>query len=166
MTKTGSSIWVFGSKAAPYVHTNVSYSIDGQVAETGSYSPPSTSRYHFPYFSYISSSFGTHTLGIEITGTEASTTEISDFFVDYLIYEASVNSTIPTADDSASWVFIDDTSPYLNVSSDWSRTLPNFAPPEGGNEGITDAVLNSTILSPTASGATISLNFTGMMIFI
>lgn len=44
--------------------------------------------------------------------------------LDFLIYEAAMNSTIPTAETSqqTSWIFVDDQSPYLEYSyGDWQN---------------------------------------------
>ncbi|EIM84160.1 uncharacterized protein STEHIDRAFT_159753 [Stereum hirsutum FP-91666 SS1] len=166
-TFNGSSISVFGTYAGgptteSFSTTNVTFSIDGNIIEENTYPYLENQRFHFPFFSYISTSFSVHTLDIDIAIAGTSSTIFSDFLFDYIIYEASVNSSIPTTEDGTSWIFIDDSSPYLTPSDNWSRNgaLPDFSTPLSG-ENITDATLNSTVLAPTASGATISLNFTG-----
>jgi hypothetical protein len=103
----------------------------------------------------------THTLGIEILSSAIGTNQ-TDFLIDYLIYDATVNSTVPTPEQQTTWVFVDDQSEYLQYSegeSGWSRNLPGF--PETPNFNLTDAAFNSSAIGPMSASSTVSLNFTG-----
>lgn len=87
--------------------------------------------------------------------------------LDYLIYEAIPNSTIPTPETQTSWVFIDDRSEYLiygdgegqGGTPGWSADVQGFPSKDGFN--ITDATFNSTVMGPTTGLSTVSFNFTG-----
>lgn len=91
---------------------------------------------------------------------------------DYLIYEAEINSFIPTADDERSWIFIDDRSEYLvysdgqslshggcDTSPGWSTNVLGFGFSQ--NYNITDLADNSSAIGPNDASSTVSLNFTG-----
>jgi hypothetical protein len=126
---------------------------------------PAVSRCHVPVFvsPSLSPSFSSnlHTLEVEIL-TSATATNQTDFLIDYLVYYATVNSTIPTSEQQTSWVFIDDQSEYLQYSegaSGWNRNVLGF--PETPNFNLTDAAFNSSAIGPTSASSTVSLNFTG-----
>lgn len=122
---------------------------------------PANSRHHVPVFSASSLSPTQHTLSIIV---HASDIAQPDFLLDYIIYEAVTNSPIVETDPNSksSWVFIDDTSPYLLSPGGWTHALPNF-PPVGAppDFNLTDASFNLSVISPTSPGATMSLDFSG-----
>lgn len=166
---TGNSISVFGTtpglnEGTAYTSTDVSFSIDGTLISNNTYPVPSTTRRHIPFLVSPDLSFSssnTHTLEIEVLSA-ASTTNRSDFLIDYLIYNATVNSTIPSPEKQTSWVFVDDQSPYLNYSqggNGWSGNVINF--PGTSDFNLTDAAFNSSVMGPTSSSSTVTLNFTG-----
>lgn len=96
-----------------------------------------------------------------IVDTNATSAKIADFFIDYIIYEASANSTISGSDAKTSFIFVDDTSSYLEYSSDWTHTVTNF--PGNADFNLTDATYNSSVMAPTSPWATVSLEFFGMI---
>lgn len=91
---------------------------------------------------------GSHTLDITLTNISSS-----DVFLDYLIYEASQNSTLETS----SRLLILDTSPNLAYSGGWNPGIV------GLRSGLVkNAVsLNDSVEGAADLGATVALNFTG-----
>lgn len=87
---------------------------------------------------------------------------ISNIFFDYLIYNATVNSSMPSPSAQTSWLFVDDQSEWLEYSGDpngWDTTVVNFPGTQTFN--LTDATFNSSVMGPTSRASTVSLNFTG-----
>lgn len=102
-----------------------------------------------------------HTLGIEVLSSETST-NVSNFRFDYMIYDAPINSSISvsfTSSNVTNWIFLDDRSPYLVYTPDdgWGD-VSDF--PASDVNTPDDVVFNSTAMGPTTSGS-VSLNFTG-----
>lgn len=154
---TGSSISVFGT-IGPLSDTNttVSFSIDNTVLSTASILSEQTVFHHVPLFTSSSLSSPTrHNISMEILSPNTATS-VSNVFLDYLVYEATASSSIPNGTVQTSWVFVDDSSPYLEYDGGWDDSVPN---PEDLN--VTDAIFNSTISGPFSSSSTVSLNFTG-----
>ena len=119
----------------------------------------------------------THTLELEIL-SEATPANMSTFRVDYLIYEATVNSTLPPSETDSISIFIDDRSEYLVYSDGhghsssssasgipgWSTSVPGFRPTDSFN--LTDISFNESLIGPTSASSTVSLNFTGTQLFV
>lgn len=167
---TGSSISVFGTVpgisvgTVNYTSTNVSFSIDGNTFPTITTQVPPNTRRHVPFFVSPALSPSSHTLEIKIL-TSASSTNESDFLIDYLIYNAPVNSTISTSAEGqlTSGIFVDDRSPYLNYSEGgWSNDVLDF--PGQADFNLTDASFNSSVTGPTGPSSTVSLSFTGTLL--
>jgi hypothetical protein len=167
----GSSVSVFGTvpglnELSAYTSTNVSFSIDGNVISNSTFLVPPVTRRHVPFFvspflPSSSSGLNTHTLEIDILTSAAATNE-SNFLIDYLIYNATINSTIPTPEKQTSWVFVDDQSEYLQYSNrvnGWSQNVLGFQ--ETPNFNLTDAAFNSSVTGPTSASSSVSLHFTG-----
>lgn len=161
ITILGSSISLYGTIGGGdgFSSTNVSFGLDGNIISTSVITSSSDTRRHIPFFVSPSMPDSSHTLGVEVL-TSASTLTDSNFFIDYLIYEASENSTVSTTEDT-SWIFIDDHSPYLNYSDGWTGNVLGF--PQQGNFNLTDATFNSSVMGPTSSSSNVSLKFTGII---
>lgn len=153
--------------------TNVLFSVDGALVTTRNFPIQHSNRLHVPAFNATSlDPSSLHTLEVEILNSASGNQ--STFMLDYLIYEASVNSTIPTGHDGGtSWVFVDDRSPYLvyqdgsgasssgvdGTAVGWVSTVPGFTSSDLFN--LTDLAYNSSLMGPTSASSTVSLNFTG-----
>lgn len=160
---SGSSISVYGTIEGGdgFSNTNVSFSLDGNMISTSIIAATSYTRRHIPFFVSPPMQDSSHTLEVEVL-TSASTGTDSNFFIDYLIYEASENSTVSDNTNETSWIFIDDQSSYLQYSEDgWTGDVLDF--PQQANFNLTDVTLNSSVMGPTSSSSTFSLNFTGIL---
>lgn len=91
---------------------------------------------------------GSHTLVVTLTNITSK-----DVFLDYLIYEASQNSTL----DSSSRLLVLNTSPYLAYSQGWSPGIVGLRP------GLIEPAvsLNNSVAGAADLGATVAFNFTG-----
>lgn len=143
------------------VTTNVNFSIDSTVVYSTTCVTNNQWQTHVPIFTSDRLSEGNHTLGISISPEHKNASNIagSSFQLDYLIYEATVNSTITNS--TTSWVFVDDSNPFISYSvDDWSTPGTTVWVP---STSLTlDAVtLNRTLTASTAPGATMYLEFTG-----
>lgn len=100
----------------------------------------------------------THHLTMEISGS-FDLSHPSDVVLDFIIYEAAVNSTIPSSDTGSqtSWIFVDDQSPYLKYSQDGWQQNPAVYMDLLHNSSI----FNTTITQPLVQDSIVSLNFTG-----
>lgn len=157
---------------------NVSFRIDGTLTSTRYFPIQTSNRLHVPAFeshnipsSISAPSPNMHTLEVEILSSASGNQ--STFMVDYLIYEATTNSTISVGDGGKSWVFVDDRSPYIvyqdgsgasssgtdGMAVGWIPTVPGFTSTKSFN--ITDLAFNSTLMGPTNASSVVSLNFTG-----
>lgn len=160
---SGSSITVMGTNdlGPTYISTQVAFSIDGEVlsiVNTSSF-VSNILRKHVPFFVSPSlPSSTTHTLSIEVQNS-ATVGKQSSFYFDYLVYEATPNSSIPEPTAGTSWIFVDDKSPYLQYDDGWSDV--QNAQADIDYQNITDASFNSTLTSPTRGGASVALNFSG-----
>lgn len=84
----------------------------------------------------------------------------SNVAIDYLIYEATVNSTIsqsPTGNQT-SFIFVDDTSPYLEYNQGGWEPNPAVHIDLLHNSGI----FNASVTQPLSPNSTVSLDFTGL----
>lgn len=120
---------------------------------------------HVPIFTSDRLSEGNHTLGISISPEHEDPSDIagSSFQLDYLIYEATVNSTI--SNSTTSWVFVDDSNPFLAYSEgDWSTPGTTVWVPSTSLT-LDEVTLNRTLTASTAPGATVYLQFTGAHYF-
>lgn len=139
--RIGVSISVFctigGSEDGPFVNTTVALSIDGTnigcLVDIVDIVPPplqgvTSPSSALPPFHHPSPAITPLALPSLLTPLIM---RIPIFFIDCSIYDAMINSTLPTTNAKMSWVFLDDTSSYLHPTDDWSRTsaLPNFPPP-------------------------------------
>lgn len=158
---SGSSIQVFGTNLSPGDNdTTVTFSIDGNVLATPTIYASQAPYQNQQFFSSQPLPSNTaHRLTMEISGS-FSLTHPSDVVLDFLIYEATANSTIPSSETASqtSWIFVDDTSPYLEYSRDsWQ---PN---PASYIELLhNSSIVNASVTQPLSQNSTVSLNFTGM----
>lgn len=158
----GSSISVYGTVwgfigTPGSVGSIISFSIDGTTIATTNTSQTPEGHRHVPLFVSPSlSTNSTHNLTMEILAPNFGATNNSNVWIDYIIYEAVENSTVPTFTAQTSWIFVDDWSPYLEYGDDeWSGTIPYFT------SNMTDVAFNSSVTGPTNTSSTVSLNFTG-----
>lgn len=169
----GSSISVFGTAAGSdtscgtcLLNTSLSFSIDGTTYSNITVEATSVTRRHVPFFTSPSPLSGddTHKLSMEVL-TSAPETNVSAFYFDYIIYEATLNSSIPSPTEQTSWIFVDDQSPYLEYNKGgWSRNILNA--PFTANFNLTDVAFNSSVIGPMDSSSTVSLNFTGTSLIL
>ncbi|KAJ6535399.1 hypothetical protein DFH09DRAFT_1091734 [Mycena vulgaris] len=130
--------------------TIVSFAIDHQFMNS---TVVQADRFvHFHHQKMFSSSplaDGPHTLDITLANITST-----DIFLDYLIYEASPNSTL----DTGARLLVLDTSPYLAYSQGWSPTLL------GLRSGLAESAvsLNNSVAGAADIGATVAFNFTGI----
>lgn len=162
-THVGYSVSVYGTIGNQGADTNASFFIDGNAGYTTLLSSTSNTNYHIKFFdsnSTISGGFQ-HNLSMQ-TSTSANTKNHSNLFLDYIIYEAVLNSTIHTSVERRSWIFIDDTSPSLQYSptSGWSTDGSEI--PLQYNLDMMDVSMNSSLTWPTGSSSIVSVNFTGI----
>ncbi|KAJ6517831.1 hypothetical protein DFH09DRAFT_1332039 [Mycena vulgaris] len=149
---TGTSISVFVRIAAKSSNktTTVSFAIDHQfVNSTVVQADRFVHFHHQKVFSSSPLADGPHTLDITLANITST-----DIFLDYLIYEASPNSTL----DTGARLLVLDTSPYLAYSQGWSPTLL------GLRSGLTESAvsLNNSVAGAADIGATVAFNFTGI----
>ncbi|KAJ6517814.1 hypothetical protein DFH09DRAFT_1373495 [Mycena vulgaris] len=113
----GTSISVFVRIAANSSNktTTVSFAIDHQFVNSTVVQADRFVHFHHKVFSSPPLANGPHTLDITLANITSR-----DIFLDYLIYEASTNSTL----DTGPRLLVLDTSPYLAYSQGWSPTLP------------------------------------------
>ncbi|KAJ6535337.1 hypothetical protein DFH09DRAFT_1404384 [Mycena vulgaris] len=138
---TGTSISVFVRIAVnpSNMTTNISFAIDHQFVKLDG--GPGRS-----FLSIVTTR--PHTLDITLTNITSP-----DIFLDYLIYEASPNSTL----DRGARLLVLDTSPYLAYSQGWSPGIVGLRP------GLFESAvsLNNSVAGAADIGATVAFNFTG-----
>lgn len=148
------------------ISTLVTFSIDGEILSTVNSSSLAQGiiRPHMPFFVSPNLSLSTtHALSIELQNSVNTVLNQSSFFFDYLLYEATPNSSISNSTGGTSWIFVDDTSPYLQYDDGWSK-VSDVQPQifgDGQDQNITDASFNSTLMRPTGAGSKVALDFTG-----
>lgn len=162
--KKGSSIQVFGTINFPGdSDTTVSFAVDGNVQASPTFSAEEGLDHGRQLFASSPLDRNTtHVLTVTILASNSfNLTHPSDLFLDFLIYEATVNSTIPRSDagNQTSWIFVDDTSPYLEYSD--GGWVPN--PVDYTGLLHNSSVFNASITQPLGQNSTVSLNFTGAL---
>ncbi|KAJ6535385.1 hypothetical protein DFH09DRAFT_1369614 [Mycena vulgaris] len=147
----GTSISVFVRIAANSSNktTTVSFAIDHQFVNSTVVQADRFVHFHHKVFSSPPLANGPHTLDITLANITSR-----DIFLDYLIYEASPNSTL----DTGPRLLVLDTSPYLAYSQGWSPTLPSL------RSGLTESAvsLNTSVAGAADIGATVAFNFRGI----
>ncbi|KAJ7136877.1 hypothetical protein C8R44DRAFT_363587 [Mycena epipterygia] len=147
----GTSISVF-ARIAPNSRsttTTLSFAIDDAFVNSTIIKSDAAAHFHHLLFHSPTLIAGPHTLVITLTNMTSS-----DVFLDYLIYEASQNSTL----DSFSRLLVLNTSPYLAYSQGWSSNLGGLKSPL-----VESAVtLNNSVAGAADLGATVAFNFTGI----
>lgn len=145
-------MWAIVNGSKP--NTDIAYTLDDSAStshtiESGS---PGVVLGHQNIFTIDSLTGGNHTIEITIL----TQTDNTNFELDYFLVEAPSNSSIETSPTSV--LFIDDTSPYLNYSSqaDWTNTTPSLDAPQ------VNLVMNGSSTGTLAAGATVSFTFTGL----
>lgn len=155
----GTFISVFGSilniKDGPSgSDTTLGFSLDGIGQQSTDISADQENDQHRGVYNSSSLSVNNHQLNISISfpGND------SVFYLDYLIYDASENSSI--TNPTTSTIFIDDTSPYLQYSqAGWTL---GHGPSFGSVTSEEAVTLNASIAQATTLGANVSLTFFGM----
>ncbi|KAJ7458263.1 hypothetical protein B0H11DRAFT_1873230 [Mycena galericulata] len=145
----GTSISVF-ARIAPNSQntpTTISFVLDSGPESLVVIAANSTEHFHHQLFASPALPTGAHTL--EITLAEITS---NDVFLDYFIYEASLNSTV----DSSARLLIPNTSPSLAFSQGWSPGI--VLRPDLTKTAVS---LNSSVAGAADLGATVALNFTG-----
>lgn len=157
----GTSISIFSNINAGWHDTPLNFSLDGTDSGSIQINNASTDLAHYSVFNSTTLKDESHTLELGIFDPTVAFNGTSgpafNFLFDYLIYEATINSTI--SNPQTSQIFIDDTSPYLTYSGDWESGVPTAALSQTLTE--TDATINGTLMGATVSGATVSLSFIG-----
>lgn len=155
-SRLGTSISAWATINRSKSSTDIAYTLDdgaptSQTVESGT---PGVVLGHQNIFTIDSLTSGNHTVEI----TVLTQTEDTNFEFDYFLVEAPANSSIETSPTSV--LFIDDTSPYLNYSSqeDWTDTTSylNSNWPQG------NVVMNGSSMGVLTAGATVSFTFTGL----
>lgn len=154
-TYPGKSVFAFGSLGGstdPQT-VNVTFTIDGGVSSSSILTPRRDSSHHISAFNVTSLEDTTHSINMDISGQFAS-----QLFLDYIVIEATENSTI--SHPSTSRIFIDDTSPYLSWSGDWAVATPPWI---AFNDSFTevDGTFNGSVTGGATPGASMTLNFIG-----
>lgn len=156
----GTHIYVFGSLVSLADSKQVqpitlTFTVDGEGPAPNTISTNQPSNQHVLAFDSEAVSDEEHQLNMSYTFTGSN----ANFYLDYLIYDASENSTI----SDSSHIFIDDTSPYLQWSSSgWSSShIPTLS-----ESSPTSGTFNQSVAEATASGATVSLLFWGEFLVI
>ncbi|EIM83182.1 uncharacterized protein STEHIDRAFT_159779 [Stereum hirsutum FP-91666 SS1] len=152
---SGKSVFAFGSLGGstdPQT-VNVTFTIDGGVSSSSILTPRRDSSHHISAFNVTSLEDTTHSINMDISGQFAS-----QLFLDYIVIEATENSTI--SHPSTSRIFIDDTSPYLSWSGDWAVATPPWI---AFNDSFTevDGTFNGSVTGGATPGASMTLNFIG-----
>lgn len=159
----GTSIFVFGSlnenggeeKGGHESDTTLGFVLDGIGPSVDVIPEPLTTltTQHFSAFNSTALDDGTHQLNMTVSFVG----NVTDFFLDYIIYDAGENTTISNKDTSR--IFIDDTSQFVQYSSTgWNAERePQFS----SLEPIA-ATFNDTVTQATAAGASLSLTYWGM----
>ncbi|KAJ7123936.1 hypothetical protein C8R43DRAFT_958839 [Mycena crocata] len=147
---SGTSISVFGmiGRNANKSNTTLTFVIDaGAFVNSTVILTDGNEHFHRRFFASPSLVDGSHTLDITLTAVNSR-----DVFLDYLIYEASPNSTVGTAQ-----LLILNTNPFLTYSAGWSNGLTGLRP------GLvqTAVSLNNSVEGAAQLGATVAFNFTG-----
>ncbi|KAF8206837.1 hypothetical protein K438DRAFT_1756184 [Mycena galopus ATCC 62051] len=147
----GTSISVFGLMRANSAKANTTFgfAIDGDVQIPVTIGTDSAEHFHRKFFESQPLSDGPHSLDITVIDTNST-----DVLLDYLIYEASPNSTV----EASARLLALNTSPYLAYSQGWSPTIT------GLRSGLVETAisLNNTVEGAADLGATVALNFTGL----
>ncbi|KAJ6535371.1 hypothetical protein DFH09DRAFT_1284006 [Mycena vulgaris] len=147
----GTSISVFYRSAANPNNTTTTFNfvIDHQFVNSTVVQADRFEHFHEKMFSSPPLAEGPHTLDITLTNITSP-----DIFLDYLIYEASPNSTL----DGGGRLLVLDTSPYLAYSQGWSPGIVGLRP------GLLESVvsLNNSVEGAADMGATVAFNFTGI----
>ncbi|KAJ7115172.1 hypothetical protein C8R44DRAFT_983990 [Mycena epipterygia] len=147
---TGSSISVFSRIGAnpQNTTTTLSFAIDNAFVNSTIVKTDQFEHFHKLLFRSPTLMERSHTLVIKLTNITSK-----DVFLDYLIYEASQNSTL----DSSSRLLILDTSPYLAYSQGWSPGIVGLRP------GLIEPAvsLNNSVAGAADLGPTVAFNFTG-----
>lgn len=154
----GSSISVFGTfldieKDSNVDSTLFSFTIDGNQQETQEYPVSFPTDQHVGIFNSTTLTDEPHLLGISYAfdGTN------SNFWLDYILYEAADNSSISNTETAR--IFIDDTSPYLQYSS--SNWTPGHSHTMAESTSTRAATFNMTVAQSSGPNATASLTFYG-----
>lgn len=165
----GSGIGMYGTiggetdTCANCVATSLSWSIDGITQPVINISDTDSTRHHTPFLLASQLVDGLHSLSVQVLTSVPNSSKQSNFFPDYFIYEATINSTIPNSDNQTSWIFVDDQSPYLDYGDfGWSSDVPAFS--QSGSFNITDISFNSSLTFPTETSSLVMLNFSGTYI--
>ncbi|KAJ7135722.1 hypothetical protein C8R44DRAFT_869433 [Mycena epipterygia] len=149
-TFNGSSISVFSRIGANLQNTTttLSFAIDNAFVNSTIVKTDQFEHFHQLLFHSPPLMEGSHTLVVTLTNITSK-----DVFLDYLIYEASQNSTL----DSSSRLLILNTSPYLAYSQGWSPGIVGLRP------GLIEPAvsLNNSVAGAADLGATVAFNFTG-----
>ncbi|KAJ7115293.1 hypothetical protein C8R44DRAFT_928318 [Mycena epipterygia] len=137
----GSSISVFSRIGAnpQNTTTTLGFTIDNAFVNSMIVKTDQFEHFHQLLFRSPTLMEGSHTLVVTLTNITSK-----DVFFDYLIYEASQNSTL----DSSSRLLVLNTSPYLAYSQGWSPGIPAVS-------------LNNSVAGAADLGATVAFNFTG-----
>ncbi|KAJ6522354.1 hypothetical protein DFH09DRAFT_1047527 [Mycena vulgaris] len=145
----GTSISVFCRTAANPNNTTTTFNfvIDHQFVNSTVVQADRFEPFHEKMFSSPPLADGPHTLDITLTNITSP-----DIFLDYLIYEASPNSTL----NRGGRLLVLDTSPYLAYSQGWSPGIVGLRP------GLLESVvsLNNSVSGAADMGATVAFNFT------
>ncbi|KAJ7453800.1 hypothetical protein FB451DRAFT_1100158 [Mycena latifolia] len=146
----GTSISVFG-RIAPNTKnttTTLSFAIDAKFSNSITIYADPFAHFHHKLFGSSTLDDGPHTLEITLTNVTSS-----DVFLDYLIYEASPNTSL----NDGVRLLVLSTSPYLAYSQGWN---PKISLKSGLTE--TAVSLNNSVEGAAELGATVALNFTGI----
>ncbi|KAJ7453846.1 hypothetical protein FB451DRAFT_1519302 [Mycena latifolia] len=145
----GTSISVFSMVGRnPNVTTTLSFAIDGEFVNSTAVQADGDEHFHHKLFGSPALQDGSHTLEITLTNVTSR-----DVFLDYLIYEASPNSSL----NDGVRLLVLNTSPYLAYSQGWSPGLVGLRP------GLIEPAisLNNSVEGAADLGATMALTFTG-----
>ncbi|KAF7366018.1 hypothetical protein MVEN_00477700 [Mycena venus] len=146
----GISISVFGLTRNDSTKPTMTleFAIDGTFHNSTTVQPGQFELFHLKFFESPTLADGRHTLDITIGSINTT-----DVLLDYLIYEASQNSTL----EGSAQILVLNTSPQLAYSQGWSPGIT------GLRDGLTEQAisLNNSVEGAADLGATVSLNFTG-----
>lgn len=133
---------------------NAAFAIDGDSSSSSVLTPRLDSpSHHILVFSITSLEDTIHSVNLSISGNFTSS-----FFLDYIIIEATENSTISSP--STSRIFIDNTSPYLSWSGDWTVTTPTWMSFSDSFTQV-DGTFNGSVTGAATPGAAVTLSFIG-----
>lgn len=152
----GTSISAWAAINGSNINTDIIYALDDGIPtlHTVESETADVTLSHQNIFTIDSLSITTnHTIEITIL----TQTNSSNFLFDYFLIETASNFSIKNS--PASVLLIDDTSPYLEYSSeaDWTNNTPYLNPdwPQDNN------VMNASSKGAMKEGATLSFSFTG-----